>query len=779
MQWNCSAAGTAITVVWNGPASYFCRSVQRCHQMELSERRKSTRRHWDYLDTALLVECREIRTRRLYQREVIPLLEAACKGTWDVEIRLQCGWLLLATRMFSNFTDSEERGDNIWGVITLLTDLFVQPPSDGGQAAKYWDLQARGWSFIKTFFIAHPSQEDIESWARSKVIHAAEAFEQLNDPLSAARWWIWLAVEDADTDQKRAAEFLERARPAMESIGELQLGDGAYYNACGLVARTRGDYCKALEAFAHAAEIYQRSPREFDRYTAKLPLANRALLLMDLKRWLEAYEDLSLAIVLEERYLDKLPPIPQDSPMTPFESAGAVTSSFTQPIYSDMSLTCQRLERIEESFNWSERSRASNLRRQIGSTSSEGTIVREACGLDGLRHTLGDGNEWVFIQYLVRDRETLAYVVTSDSIDVVELSGANGAVGELGRLEVELDGQRLELEKIIGTLSGAKPKEDVLNRWDRALRLMGERIFAVLLEPILAKQNVASMRRLVLSANGGLERVPWNLAVWWEGGEQVHIIDRFTVRKAISASVMRLMASRRAKRLAGLVVAGSHLELPFVTLEGSEVEAVMRNWLGDAAMVADVGPTELVAAMASRSHIHLACHGDFDEFNPLQTRLILSSVDPGITIRIGDILRAPFESGCAVVLSACETGMLHPDPGGEHLSLPAAFALAGASAVIGSAWPVGDLPTFMLMTRFYDQWRQFPKDPAAALGNAQGWLRDRSCKDLAADLDMLLQRHHGQTTARMRLMCSKLRRSAPTRRPFVSPRHWAGFETFA
>jgi CHAT domain-containing protein len=104
--------------------------------------------------------------------------------------------------------------------------------------------------------------------------------------------------------------------------------------------------------------------------------------------------------------------------------------------------------------------------------------------------------------------------------------------------------------------------------------------------------------------------------------------------------------------------------------------------------------------MTGRSHVHLACHGDFDELNPFQTRLILNSADPEMTIRIGDIVRATPESGCAIVLSACETGMLHQDRGGEHLGLPTTFALAGASAVIGAAWPVGDLPNLTASSEF-------------------------------------------------------------------------------
>jgi CHAT domain-containing protein/tetratricopeptide (TPR) repeat protein len=712
-------------------------------------------------------------------REIIPLLEAASKGAWDQQLKIACGSLLLSVRMFANFKDAGESSDNLWGVVTMLTDIFPERPpnSDADTLPGYWNLQAQGWSFIAR--MSH--SDDLKSLARDKRIQAAEMFERLGDTLRSALSWLQLAQEEAGEDPDRAAEFLERIRDEAEDM-EGQFGfAGSYHNTRGQVAQERGDDGAALAEYARAAESFQHLPDEFGRYTAKLPLANRGRLLMKRERWQEAYQDLSSAIALEEQYLDRLPIIPQNSPMTPFESDGAGLSSFTQPVYSNMALTCLRLGRAEESFNWSERARASNLRRQIASRSSGRAIAPEPCDLVGVRQTLGEGREWVFIQYLVRDRETLAYVVTSESVDVVELSGANGAVGELTRLEVELDGRRSTLGDVSRNLIPARPDDDGRDRWDRALGEMGERIFDGLLAPLLEKLSLGSVRRLVLSGNGGLERLPWNLAVWREGGQQVHIIDRFTVRKAISASLMRLMASRRAERLAGIVVIGNHPDLPFVTLEASEVESVMRPWLGSATTLTDADPAALIAALAGRSHVHLACHGDFDDFNPLQTRLILNSADPGMTIRIADIASATLESGCAVVLSACETGMLHHDTGGEHLGLPAAFALAGASAVIGAAWPVDDLPTAMLMARFYSQWQQVPKDPSATLGPAQRWLRDRTSEQLAGDVDALLERHHDRPALGARLMRfrDELRRSVPTQRPFVSPRYWAGFEAFA
>ena len=257
-----------------------------------------------------------------------------------------------------------------------------------------------------------------------------------------------------------------------------------------------------------------------------------------------------------------------------------------------------------------------------------------------------------------------------------------------------------------------------LHRWNRALAALGERIFSVLLEPLFNGKDLqfgAAARGLRQRWAGTIALEPGRVA---RRKPSVPPFDRFTGRKAISASVLRLMASRRPARFAGLVIGGNHPDLPFVDLEVSQVEAVMRHWLGGATVLAEVIPAALIAATAGCSHLHLACHGDFDEANPLQTRLILSFC--GATNYDPDryIVKARLEPGCAVVLSACESGMLHHDTGGEHLGLPAAFALP-ASAVIGSAWPVDDLATAMPMTRFYGEWRDLhdPR-PRLAVPNA-------------------------------------------------------------
>jgi CHAT domain-containing protein len=56
-----------------------------------------------------------------------------------------------------------------------------------------------------------------------------------------------------------------------------------------------------------------------------------------------------------------------------------------------------------------------------------------------------------------------------------------------------------------------------------------------------------------------------------------------------------------------------------------------------------------------------------------------------------------------VTLSACETGITDIVKGSadEFVGLPASFMLTGVPCVVSSLWLIPDIPTSLLMERFY------------------------------------------------------------------------------
>jgi CHAT domain-containing protein len=126
------------------------------------------------------------------------------------------------------------------------------------------------------------------------------------------------------------------------------------------------------------------------------------------------------------------------------------------------------------------------------------------------------------------------------------------------------------------------------------------------------------------------------------------------------------------------------------------------------------------------------------------------------------------------VLSACESAQsdteVLPD---ELIGLPTAFLQLGARAVVGALWPIPDLPTSLLMGRFYRHLADDGLTASEALRRAQNWLRAATASELSAVLA------GGPDDALLRAAARILgRQYAPGDRPFAAPSVWAAFVSF-
>jgi CHAT domain-containing protein len=125
--------------------------------------------------------------------------------------------------------------------------------------------------------------------------------------------------------------------------------------------------------------------------------------------------------------------------------------------------------------------------------------------------------------------------------------------------------------------------------------------------------------------------------------------------------------------------------------------------------------------------LHFATHGILDPKRPVNSGLLLSTVDRNGQTQNGFVglrdiynLNAPVK---LVVLSACRTG-LGKDVRGEGLiGLTRGFMYAGASSVVASLWKVDDEATAELMKRFYTNMLQGGMTAPEALRAAQNSIR--------------------------------------------------------
>jgi CHAT domain-containing protein len=127
--------------------------------------------------------------------------------------------------------------------------------------------------------------------------------------------------------------------------------------------------------------------------------------------------------------------------------------------------------------------------------------------------------------------------------------------------------------------------------------------------------------------------------------------------------------------------------------------------------------------------VHFATHGVIDSEHPSLSGLALSMVDAAGRpqegfLHLHDIYNLRLDADL-VVLSGCRTALGKELRGEGLIGLTRGFQYAGAPRVVASLWRVEDQATAALMERFYRAMWVEGLRPAAALREAQLWVRQQ------------------------------------------------------
>ena len=249
--------------------------------------------------------------------------------------------------------------------------------------------------------------------------------------------------------------------------------------------------------------------------------------------------------------------------------------------------------------------------------------------------------------------------------------------------------------------------------------------------------------------------------------------------------------------------------LPGTQLEGERVA----QFLGVAAYTGGQGVKSLLSQSRSPQVLHLATHGYFLEVtaqdsSSAETSLEVSQEDklaPGVdpltrsglalaganTALVSGDLPPEAEEGlltaqgtlaldltgtALVVLSACETALGAKSIGQGVIGLRRSFILAGAQTVVMSLWNVPDVPTAILMDRFYENLFQRGLPRTKGLEEAQGYLRGlRVGRMRHSWLTEAVIAQVGVTSHESALFLKELSAKPDDSMPFASPMYWAAF----
>ncbi|WP_322808023.1 CHAT domain-containing protein [Thermanaerothrix sp.] len=135
---------------------------------------------------------------------------------------------------------------------------------------------------------------------------------------------------------------------------------------------------------------------------------------------------------------------------------------------------------------------------------------------------------------------------------------------------------------------------------------------------------------------------------------------------------------------------------------------------------------EVKRLLPTHAVLYFFTHGEADFNTPRNSGLMLAGED---RLTLNDLYDLNLSQARLAILAACESGVpANLRALNEAVSLPIGWLTAGVPGVIGSLWPVNELSTALLMTLFFQTWRDptHPCPPWEALRRAQQMLRDES-----------------------------------------------------
>lgn len=281
------------------------------------------------------------------------------------------------------------------------------------------------------------------------------------------------------------------------------------------------------------------------------------------------------------------------------------------------------------------------------------------------------------------------------------------------------------------------PNNTIIKRTGTKVKDLDPDIFQSFLQPLIAPL-------IEQSSEHGLMTAPDDI-IWFVPHDFLHylplhaieingqaLIERNSVCYTPSASVMKYChAKRKKKRENILIFADSQLDRIHTQQQAKAIEVCFKEspyttslYLGEE-VTKDVLKQKLEAECESIDILHLACHGQFDAIDALQSSIRFAKDE---TLTAEDIFGLKMNADL-VTLSACESGINDNKPGDELIGLTRALIYAGTPSVIVSLWEVEEIATSIIMTKFYEN-LQMGQSKVEALRTAQLSLKAMTISDV-------------------------------------------------
>ncbi len=281
------------------------------------------------------------------------------------------------------------------------------------------------------------------------------------------------------------------------------------------------------------------------------------------------------------------------------------------------------------------------------------------------------------IEYLVTERELVAWVVNSKGIKVVRTP-----IKEIEFVEA-INDYRNRMQNLA-------PLEE-----------QSKKLYDLVVGPVLP--HLSGARYLGIVPHSHLHYLSFSSL--YDG--ESYLIEKHPLFFSPSASVLEYTFNRKQKHEGPVKVLamgnpdlGSlNYDLPLAELEANairwdfpEVTILTREKASESWLQKNISKFQI---------IHIASHGEFDPVNPLFSSLKLARDDEADgNFEVNEVFGLDIKADL-VTLSACQTGLGEITGGDELVGLNRAFIYAGTHAILSSLWRVSDISTAVLIKHFY------------------------------------------------------------------------------
>ena len=333
----------------------------------------------------------------------------------------------------------------------------------------------------------------------------------------------------------------------------------------------------------------------------------------------------------------------------------------------------------------------------------------------------------VLIEFLEGEQHLYVFALTREGLQVYQNEKPEG-----------YDSALVSLRRSLSDYRFIRSSPEVV--FDSYTRL-GYQMYELLLKEALEALPVG-YDQLILIPDGRMGYLPFEalltekpVAAQSDYSSLPYLLRNYQVRYAYSATLLQDLSQREPVPLNGQCIAfapavsdendGTQINeerKKEVDLPGSQLElkAISRYLEGEFLFGGQANERTFKQKAADYSLIHLAMHGQTDDQNPINSRLVFANEDPDEEdnyLYAFEIYNLPLQAEM-VVLSACETGYGKMIKGEGIYSLARGFRHAGAGSVLMTLWEVDDRISAELMETFYAHLSK-GEDRAAALRTAK------------------------------------------------------------